>query len=160
AVRKPRPPIFTPRIGVRTPATRRAAPSIVPSPPKTINKSLSAASDFRSRGERVPSSGAVVLSTSTERPWRSISRATRLINCRAAAFSGLVVRPTRWIVSLRLFKQHEKFFVAGRSEQGRFDNAAPRNIRQCFDKLPQLINHALVYLWICNHSLTLVDLRF
>jgi len=38
-VRKPRPPMLTPRMGVREPAISRARRSMVPSPPNTTSKS-------------------------------------------------------------------------------------------------------------------------
>ncbi len=43
SVRNPRPPIFTPRIGVQRGSTKRAALSMVPSPPRTMTSSACAA---------------------------------------------------------------------------------------------------------------------
>src|SRR5271154_1713201 len=146
-VRKPRPPILTPRIGVGEPAISRATPSIVPSPPKTKSKSTSRASDAAS-----PSTNAL-------RPARWMNRAALRMMAALAGLSGLPMSPMRLILSACFFNQHQKFFVARRAEQRRFRHAAPLQIILRGDKLFQFLQHAFVDGRIADDAAAFVHFR-
>src|ERR1035437_4018666 len=147
AVRKPRPPMLTPSRGVLEPAICRAVRSIVPSPPKTSSKSDSHASsaalarishfNFASR--------AVAASQMILRPARWRRRAAARTLAAQADLSALPMRPMRWKWSAFFFNQHQKFFVAGGAEQGRFKHIAPAKASLRGDKFFQLGDHAFMH---------------
>src|SRR5471030_1249243 len=125
--------MLMPRIGVGDPAMSRAARSIVPSPPKTRSKSDSRASV------------AMSPSTMALRPALWMSRAALRIISAQEDFSEFPMRPMRFILSACFFNQHQKFFVARRSEQRRFRDAAPSQIFFRGDKYFQFFQHALMH---------------
>src|SRR5712691_664463 len=143
-----------PSSGVRDPAISRATRSIVPSPPKTMSRSTArvraAASAHVSMSK--PANLAVAASARVFR-WRDWMKAaawrTRL---RAAALSALAISPMRRICSASLFNQNQEFLVAGRSQQGRFDEALPLQPRLRRDKLFQLAQDPLMDRRVGNHA--------
>ena len=50
----------------------------------------------------------------------------------------------RWILSASFFNQHQKFFVPGRAEEGRFGHTAPLQLRLSRHEFPQVAQHSLV----------------
>src|SRR6266550_851904 len=78
------------------------------------------------------------------RPLRSMRRAAARTLAAQADFSALPRRPMRWKWSAGFFNQHQKFFVAGGAEQGRFNHTAPAKASLRTDKFFQLGQHALV----------------
>ena len=93
AVRKPRPPRFTPRMGTPSSPTARAMESRVPSPPSTMSRSTwPGRSSRRTVGTVALSTSALVsLSRATPIP-RSVSQSTRRAK-RGRRFRGVRLSP-------------------------------------------------------------------
>src|SRR5204862_8096620 len=137
-----------PTMGVFEPAISRATPSMVPSPPKTISRSAELASL------------AVSSSSTAVRPDFSMrATAARTRSCEDS-FSGFATSPTRVIVSANFFKQHQKFFVPGRTQQRRFGDARPTQGQLCLGKCPHLAQDTLMHRRISDHPGAFVGLSF
>src|ERR1035437_7221489 len=161
AVRKPRPPMLTPSMGVLEPAICRAVCSIVPSPPKSTSKSTARAR-AATRGTASHfnfASCAVISSQTTSRPLRWMRRAAARTLAAHADFSALPTRPMRWKWSVDFFNQGQKLFVAGRAEQGRFNHTAPAKASLRRDKFLQLRQHAVMHGGIGDDAPALVRFR-
>jgi hypothetical protein len=126
AVRKPRPPMLTPSIGVFGTGDL----------PRGVQHRAVAAEDEQqinfARQRRGVRHGrtfqfrqrAVISSQTNFRPPLMRRAAARTLAAHAD-FSALPTRPMRWKWSADFFNQRQKFFVAGRAEQGRFNHTAP-----------------------------------
>src|ERR1700733_6687092 len=119
---------------------------MVPSPPKTRIKSVSRASVAASS----PVTGM--------RPARRMRRVALRRQSAQAALSLLPIRPMRLIWSKDFFNQHEKFFVAGRAEQGRFNHSAPAKTSLRRNKFLKFADDPLVHGVVGDDAAALVGL--
>src|SRR5215813_6286758 len=104
AVRKPRPPRFTPRSGVPRSPTERDTDSSVPSPPRTMMRSTCPGRSARPTAvtDAWGTRPAVSLSSTTERPRSSSQTINRSTTSRARPASGLATIPTRFMTTSSL----------------------------------------------------------
>ena len=87
-----------------------------------------------------------------------MSRAALRTMSAQAAFSELPMRPMRLILSACFFNQHQKFFVAGRAEQRRFNHTAPAQAGLRGDKFAQFVQHAFMHRRVGDDAAALVGL--
>src|SRR5436190_11039643 len=162
AVRKPRPPMLIPRIGVREPAISRATRSIVPSPPKTSSRSTLRQSVAASGSTQTSSFAiaAVAASAHSSRPAARMSRAALEITEAPEVFSEFPNSPTFAILSASFFNQCQEFFVAGRPKERRFGYTCPPQPVLAGDKSLQFRQHARVDAGILNHPAAAVRFLF
>src|SRR5262245_4574327 len=101
AVRKPRPPTFTPRSGVPRSPTERDTDSSVPSPPRTMMRSTCPGRSARPTAvtDAWGTRPAVSSSSTTERPRSSSQTINRSTTSRAWPASGLATIPTRFMTT-------------------------------------------------------------
>src|SRR6266850_1685286 len=95
-------------------------------------------------------------STMALRPARWMSCAALRMMPAQAAFSVLPTSPTTLIFLVCLFNQRQKFLIAGRSEQGRFNHIAPAKASLRGNKFAKLAQDAFMNGRIGDDAVALV----